>query len=130
MLENFAGHVALTMAAAFTLSAGYEIYRATCRTGVSPYDSWKSFAGLVAIAYLPAAILIIALLSGTSWSVPAALLFVIASILVSILYYNPKVLPQRRPEIVDWVESLVFTGLLFVAAAMLLYHLLEKSALH
>ena len=31
---------------------------------------------------------------------------------------------DRKPGIIDWVEDLVFTGLLFVAATMLLYEVL------
>jgi hypothetical protein len=30
---------------------------------------------------------------------------------------------ERRPALVDWVEDLLFTGLLFVAAAQLSYAL-------
>ena len=47
-------------------------------------------------------------------------------ILVSVLYYNPRMLPARRPGIIDWVEDLVYTGLLFVAAALLLYAVTGK----
>jgi hypothetical protein len=38
---------------------------------------------------------------------------------VSIFYYNPKIMLKRKPGIIDWVEDLVYTGLLFVAAALL-----------
>jgi hypothetical protein len=42
-------------------------------------------------------------------------------ICVSIFYYNPRIMLARKPGIIDWFEDLVFTGLLFVAAALLLY---------
>jgi hypothetical protein len=31
---------------------------------------------------------------------------------------------ERQPGVVDWIEDLVFTGLLFVAATLLLYEVL------
>jgi hypothetical protein len=36
-------------------------------------------------------------------------------------------MPERKPGMVDWVEDLVFTGLLFVAAALLIFEVLGKS---
>jgi hypothetical protein len=42
-------------------------------------------------------------------------------ILVSIFYYNPRILLERQPGVIDWFEDLVFTGLLFVAAVLLAY---------
>jgi hypothetical protein len=35
-------------------------------------------------------------------------------------------MPARRPGRIDWFEDLVFTGLLFVAAAQLLYELANR----
>jgi hypothetical protein len=46
---------------------------------------------------------------------------------VSILYYGPIVLPQRRLGSLDWLEDKLYTGLLFVAVALLLYELLGKT---
>jgi hypothetical protein len=46
---------------------------------------------------------------------------------VSILYYGPIVLPQRRPGPLDWLEDKLYTGLLFVAVALLPYELLGKT---
>jgi hypothetical protein len=34
---------------------------------------------------------------------------------------------ERRPGIIDWFEDLVFTGLLFVAGALLLYDILGMT---
>jgi len=46
---------------------------------------------------------------------------------VSIFYYNPKIMLERQPGLIDWFEDLVYTGLLFVAAALLSYAVLGKS---
>ena len=40
---------------------------------------------------------------------------------VSIFYYNPYMIVAREPGLLDWFEDLVYTGLLFVAAALLFY---------
>jgi hypothetical protein len=48
-------------------------------------------------------------------------------ILVSIFYYNPKIMLERRPGVIDWLEDLVFTGLLFVTATLLLYEIVGKT---
>ena len=38
---------------------------------------------------------------------------------MSIFYYNPKMMVERKPGLIDWFEDLVYTGLLFVVAALL-----------
>jgi hypothetical protein len=48
-------------------------------------------------------------------------MFCVVTILVSILYYDPVILPDRQPGVIDGVEDLVFAGLFFVAAALLGY---------
>lgn len=57
-------------------------------------------------------------------AVEEGLIFSILLILVSVFYYNPKIMVERRPGIIDWFEGLVYTGLLFVAAAFLLLEVL------
>lgn len=37
----------------------------------------------------------------------------------SIYYYNPTIMLERQPGLVDWIEDLLLTGLLFIAAARL-----------
>jgi branched-subunit amino acid ABC-type transport system permease component len=51
----------------------------------------------------------------------------VALIIVSIFYYSPTVLPQRKPGPIDWLEDKLYTGLLFVAVALLAYDLLGKT---
>lgn len=48
----------------------------------------------------------------------------IGLIIVSIFYY---VLPQRKPRPIDWLEDKLYTGLLFVAVALVAYDLLGKT---
>jgi len=43
------------------------------------------------------------------------------------LYYSPIMLPQRKPGPIDWFEDKLYTGLLFVAVALLAYDLLGKT---
>ena len=71
--------------------------------------------------YGTAGVVITLLFRRAAGSERLALGFAVLMILISIFYYNPKVLLERRPQTVDWVEDLVFTGLLFVAAAQLAY---------
>ena len=63
-------------------------------------------------------------LPGAAW---IGLIFSAAGILVSIFYYNPKIMMERQPGIVDWIEDLVFTALLLVPATLLLYEVLGFS---
>jgi len=57
----------------------------------------------------------------------AALAVGVGLIIVSIFYYSPIVLPQRKPGPIDWLEDKLYTGLLFVAVALVAYDLLGKT---
>ena len=70
--------------------------------------------------------MIILLFAGVPFAAWIGLIFAILLILVSVFYYNPKMMLERKPGLIDWFEDLVYTGLLFVAAAFLL---LEVSGL-
>ncbi|MEX2501251.1 MAG: hypothetical protein WD336_02650 [Trueperaceae bacterium] len=119
-MTGFAVDAAWTLAVAFALSLAYEAYRATAKAGVSRHDS---LAGLAAQSplYVVAAAVIAALLAGPTWAIWVGLAFCVAMILVSIFYCNPCIMVERAPGPIDWAEDLVFTGLLFVAATMLIY---------
>lgn len=67
------------------------------------------------------------LFAGAGVAAWLGLAFSVAVILISTFYYNPKILLERKPGLVDWVEDLVFTGLHFVAAALLLYEVTGRS---
>lgn len=107
----------------FAISLGYEIWRATVKAGTSRHDSPRLLAQQLAL-YVVAAAVIAALFGGFSWASWVGLALCVVMILVSVLYYNPVIMLERKPGIIDWIEDLVFTGLLFVAAALLLYDVL------
>lgn len=117
------GHAAWVLVAAFAISLLYELWRATAKAGTSRHDSLRAFVQQL-VLYVAAAIIIAALFAQAAWAAWAGLLFSVVMILVSVLYYNPVIMLERSPRIVDWVEDLLFTGLLFVAATVLLYEVL------
>lgn len=121
-MENLTTHAAWTLIILFSLSIVYELYRATIKKDLSKHDSMKAFIALSPL-YIVSAVIITFLFLGYSWAAPVGFVYCILLILVSIFYYNPKVLPERKPGIIDWFEDLVYTGLLFVAATMLAYEI-------
>jgi hypothetical protein len=119
-------HAAWVLLATFALSFAYEVFRATAKAGVSRHDSPKALAQQL-VLYVVAAAVIGALFAGAGWAAWAGLILSLITILVSIFYYNPVIMAEREPTTIDWVEDLVFTGLLFVAATLLLYEVLGKT---
>ena len=115
---------AWALVAAFVLSCAYELYRATVKAGTSPHDSMQSFVKNNVAFYAIATVVIVVLFLGSDWAAWIGLLFSVGAIAASILYYNPKILLQRAPGPIDWFEDIVFTGLLFLAAGLLLYEVL------
>jgi hypothetical protein len=112
---------------AYGLSIVYELWRATAKAGTSRHDSMRTLLSQIMPLYLLATIVIVLLFAGVTGSAWIGLAFSVVFILVSIVYYNPRILPERRPGIIDWFEDLTYTGLLFVAAALLLYEVLGTS---
>lgn len=112
------------LVAAFLLSFVYEVYRATTKAGTSRHDSVAAFAKNNIPLYAVAAIVIAVLLGRSEWSAWIGLLFCIVVILASSLHYGPRVLVERDPGPIDWLEDIFFTGFVFVAAALLFYKLL------
>lgn len=119
----FATHAAWVLVVTFAVSLLYEIWRATSRAGTSKHDSPKALVQQL-VLYVVAAAVIAALFVQAAWAAWTGLVFCVVMILVSVLYYNPVIMLDRKPGIIDWVEDLLFTGLLFVAATMLLYEVL------
>jgi O-antigen/teichoic acid export membrane protein len=119
-------HAAWSLVAAFALSLVYELYRATLKAGTSRYDSMSVFITQRIPFYILAGVIIALLFSGAAWAAWIGLIVSIILILVSIFYYNPRIMIERKPGLLDWFEDLVYTGLLFVAAALLLYAVLGK----
>jgi len=126
---DVAEHAAWVLAAAFTLSLAYELYRAAVKTGTSRHDSWRAFVRTNLTLYAAAALTIGALFADFRWAPLAGLVFSVAVTAVSILYYNPIILPARQPARIDWFETLVFTSLVFLAATLLAHQVLGRSLL-
>lgn len=119
---DFRTDAAVVLAVAFGLSIAYEAYRVTVKAGASRHDTPRGFVQQLPL-YVAAAVVIGLLLVGPAWSAWVGLAFSIGMIVVSIAYYNPRIMLERKPDLVDWAEDLLFTGLLFVAAAQLWYAL-------
>jgi hypothetical protein len=123
-------HAAVVLLVCDALSLAYELWRAFGRRGASRFDSPRAFVTQVLALYVMAAIVVALLLAGVPGAAWIGLVFTVVFILVSILYYNPVVLLERSggaPSVVDHAENLAYTGLLFVAAALLFYELLGRS---
>ncbi len=120
-MNEFESQAAWILVIAFTLSLFYELWRATVKQGTSRHDSMQSFVKNNVAFYAIAATVIGLLFAGFSWATWVALVFSVGAIAASILYYNPRIMMERSPGVVDWFEDIVFTGLLFVAAALLVY---------
>jgi hypothetical protein len=125
-VSNLTNDAAWVLVITFALSFVYEIYRARIKAGTSKHDSMHAFVLQIPL-YVAAAVVISLLFAGVGFADEAGLAFSVVAILVSIFYYNPKVMMERQPDIIDWFEDLVFTGLLFVVAALLLYEVLGRS---
>jgi hypothetical protein len=124
MMPDFVTHAAWTLGVAFALSIAYELYRSTAKRGVSRHDTMRGFVTQVFTIYLAAAVVIVLLSTGQPRAAWVGLAFCVIMILISIFYYNPVIQVERQPGLIDWFEDLVFTGLLFVGAAQLIYALL------
>src|SRR5262249_32045974 len=114
-------HAAACLAVAFTLSLVYEFYRAALKPGVSEFDSMQIFLMEGLPFYAIGGGMIGLLLSGWRRAPAIGLVFSALMILLSVIYYNPYMIVARQPRTFDWFEDIVYTGLLFVAAALLLY---------
>ena len=119
-------HAAWILVATFTLSAIYELWRATAKAGASRHDSMRVFLTQDLVLYILGAIVIALLFAGVTGAAWIGLIFSVLLILVSIFYYNPKIMLERHPGLIDWFEDLTYTGLLFVAAALLAYQVAGK----
>jgi hypothetical protein len=123
-MANLGTQAAWVLVTAFALSIVYELYRATVKRGTSRHDSMQSFVKNNVAFYVIASIVIALLFTGFEWAPWIGLVFSGGAVAASILYYNPKIMMERAPGIIDWFEDIVFTGLLLVAAALLLYRIL------
>ena len=109
---------AWTLVVGFVISLLYELWRAVAKTGVSRYDTMRAFVQELWL-YVLAAVVIALLFLGVPFAAWVGLVFAVVFIVVSIVYYNPKMMLERKPGLIDWAEDFVYTGLLFVIAAFL-----------
>ena len=123
-MAELATQAAWVLTAAFVLSLAYELYRATAKAGTSRHDSPQSFVKNNVALYVVAAAVIALLFAGFEWAPWVGLIFSAVVVGASIVFYNPKILLEREPGVVDWFEDLVFTGLVFLAMALLVYQVL------
>lgn len=123
-MTDLVDQAAWVLVVAFALSLTYELYRAIVKAGTSPHDSVAAFVKTDLALYVVAAVVIGSLFAGFRWAPWAGLIFSASVTAVSILYYNPKIMAARKPGIVDWIEDLVFTSLVFLAMALLAYQVL------
>ncbi len=109
--------------AAMVISLAYETFRATARAGVSSYDSVRALLSSLPLYAVIIALAVVLVVSDALWIVWVMLIVSVGLIGVSILYYSRTMLPPRQPTLIDHLEDKVYTGLLFVAAALLVYRL-------
>lgn len=108
--------------ATWILSVMYEVYRAAFKSTVSEFDSFRSWMGQgLPLLFAAGFATVVLVRTGWPWAIWVTLVFTIIVIGISIFYYSPAILPARKPGLVDHFEDKVFTGLLFVAAGLLLY---------
>lgn len=124
---RYSSQVSWVLIATFALSLVYELYPSTAKAGTSKYDSMRSFLTQELPFYAITFVLAVLVRMGWRWVAWVALAVGVVAIIVSIFYYSPIVLPQRKPGPIDWLEDKVYTGLLFVAVALLVYDLLGKT---
>jgi hypothetical protein len=123
-MTDLVTQAAWILVAAFVLSLVYEVYRATVKAGTSAHDSPASFVKNNVALYVVAALVIALLFAGFESAPWVGLIFTAVVIAASILYYNPKIIVERDPGVVDWFEDLLFTALVFLAMALLFYQVL------
>lgn len=113
------------MISAFSVSTIHELYRASVKAGVSPYDSMHRLLARTLPFYMVATAVVLAVGFGVTGAEWAGLVLAIAMVLVSVFYYNPTIMTVRQPGMVDWAEDVAFTGLFFASSVLLTAHLAD-----
>lgn len=104
--------------AAAILSWAYELWRATARTGVGPNDAMRDWLMMLPV-YAGAVAMSALLIAGWEFAPLLGFVYAVASCLASTFWYGPRVLLDRRPGLVDWIEDRLFTMLVAVVAVLL-----------
>jgi hypothetical protein len=108
------------------LSVAYEGWRATARAGVSRHDSPRALAQLAPL-YVLAAAVTAALFADLPAAAPIGLVFSVLVVGVFTFHYNPVMMLERQPGVIDWFEDIAYTIAHAVAATQLAYAVVGPS---
>lgn len=111
------------LAVAFAVSILYQLYRATLME-IPEYDAFTLTTGIGYALCIGVCALVLTDRLWAWWIVSALVLFLVA---IGLFYYFPVVTTARDMGFVDWLEGLVFVGLLFVAGFVCALRLLGVS---
>jgi hypothetical protein len=99
------------LAAAFAISALYQLYRAALME-VPEYDAFTPATGAAFLGFIGISTLVLTDRRWARWVVSALVLALLA---LGVLWYYPVVATAREMGFVDWLEGSLYMGLLFVA---------------
>jgi len=104
-----------TLAAAFVISAVYQLYRSVLME-VPQYDAFTLTTGIIYASLIGVSALVLTNRRWAWWVVSG---LVVLLVLVGVFWYYPVVVPARievgAMGMVGWLEGSVYMGLLFVA---------------
>jgi hypothetical protein len=114
-----------TLAAAFVISAVYQLYRSALME-VPQYDAFTLVTGIVYASFIGVSALV---LTDRRWAWWVVSVLVLLLLLVGVFWYYPVVVPARIEAeamgLVGWLEGSVYMGLLFVAGFICILNLLS-----
>lgn len=99
------------LAAAFAISALYQLYRAALME-VPEYDAFTPATGAAYLGFIGISALVLTDRRWAWWVVSALVLALLA---LGVLWYYPVVATARETGFVDWLEGSLYMGLLFVS---------------
>jgi hypothetical protein len=113
-----------TLAAAFVISALYQLYRSALM-GVPEYDAFTLTTGIVYAAFIGVSALVLTDRRWAWWIVSVLVLLLLS---LGVFWYYPVVVPARIEAgamgLVGWLEGTIYMGLLFVAGFICILNLL------
>ena len=113
-----------TLAAAFVISALYQLYKSALME-VPEYDAFTLTTGIVYAAFIGVSALV---LTDRRWAWWIVSVLVLLLLLLGVFWYYPVVVPARIEAgamgLVGWLEGTIYMGLLFVAGFICILNLL------
>jgi hypothetical protein len=113
-----------TLAAAFVISALYQLYRSALME-VPEYDAFTLTTGIVYAAFIGVSALV---LTDRRWAWWIVSVLVVLLLLLGVFWYYPVVVPARIEAgamgLVGWLEGSLYMGLLFVDEFICILNLL------